>query len=48
VTTASPADEARRWLRFAQDDLKVAEGAAVWETILDDLDRHGLDISAFR
>jgi HEPN domain-containing protein len=140
VSTVSPADEAKRWLRFAQDDLKVAEGAtttgdfaphigcfhaqqagekaikailvflsisfpfrhdldglrnlipagwdvvtahprlgslsqwatlgrypgngpeatdqdardaarqarAVWETILDDLDRHGLDVSAFR
>jgi HEPN domain-containing protein len=140
MTTPSPADAARRWLRFAQDDLNVAESAvasgdfaphigcyhaqqcgekalkailvflqirfpfrhdldeardlippgwdvvtahpslgslsqwatvgrypgnwpeatdqdaraaarqarAVWDTILDDLDRHGLDVSAFR
>jgi HEPN domain-containing protein len=28
MSTASPAEEAKRWLRFAQDDLKVAQGPA--------------------
>jgi HEPN domain-containing protein len=27
MSTVSPADEAKRWLRFARDDLKVAEDA---------------------